>query len=172
MGRNRRAIGELMAILIVVAIVAVVGIMLFLTFSGMLRGTGRAVLTVSATGTASPDGSSATITLVLQNTGEGTARITGIYVEPLGTGTSQAPNPTGVTVVGAAGVSGAAVAPPASPQPMPASGFDLASQRTATISVRFSATGVYPGHQYRISVLYYDIASRAPAIADTIVTLR
>lgn len=168
MGRNRRAIGELMAILIVVAIVAVVGIILFLTFSGMLRGTGRAVLTVSATGTASPDAGSATLTLVLQNTGEGTARITAVYVEAIGT----APGPSGVTVAGATGVSGAAGAPPASPPAMPGSGFDLASGRTATISVRFSATGVYPGHHYRVSVLYYDIASRAPMIADTIVSLK
>jgi len=168
MGRNRRAIGELMAILIVVAIVAVVGIMLFLTFSGMLRGTGRAVLTVSATGTASPDASVATITLVLQNTGEGTARISGVYVEAIGT----APPPGGVTVAGATGVSGAAGAPPASPPTMPASGFDLASQRMATISVRFTSAGIYPGHQYRISVLYYDIASRFPMIADTVVSLK
>ncbi|MEM4787694.1 MAG: hypothetical protein QXV28_06940 [Ignisphaera sp.] len=166
--KNKRTIGELMAILIVVAIVAVVGIMLFLTFSGMLRGTGRAVLTISATGTASPDGTSATITLVLQNTGEGTARITAIYVESVG----GAPAPGGVTIAGAAGVSGVAGAPPASPPSMPVSGFDLASKRTATISVRFTGAGIYPGHHYRISVLYYDIASRAPAIVDTIVAIR
>ncbi|MEM1913618.1 MAG: hypothetical protein QW067_10805 [Thermofilaceae archaeon] len=168
MGRNRRAIGELMSILVIVAIVVAMGIALFIMFSGMLRGTGRAVLTISGTGTASPDAGSATITLVLQNTGEGTARITAVYVEAIGT----APAPGGVTVAGAAGVSGAAVAPPATFPAMPGSGFDLASGRTATISVRFSATGVYPGHHYRISVLYYDIASRAPMIADTIVSLK
>ncbi|MEM1693953.1 MAG: hypothetical protein QXH21_08840 [Ignisphaera sp.] len=169
---KRRGIGELIAILIVVAIVAVVGILLFLMFSGMLRGTGRAVLTISATGTASPDGTSATITLVLQNTGEGTARITEIYVEPIGTGASQAPNPSGVTVVGAADVRGDAGAPPASLPSMPSSGFDLASKRVASISVRITGSGIYPGHHYRISVVYYDIASRSSMIADTIVSLK
>ncbi|MEM1694895.1 MAG: hypothetical protein QXL19_05925 [Ignisphaera sp.] len=166
--KERRALGELMAVLMIVLIVIGTGIALFFMFSGMLKSSGRALLTLTASGVASPDGSGATITLIIQNNGEGTARIKHIYVEPIGT----APSISGVKVVGAQNVNASSESPPSNPPAMDQNGLDLASKRTTTISIRINGTNIYPGHHYRISVLYYDIASRDPILVDTIVSLK
>ncbi|MEM4619597.1 MAG: hypothetical protein QW607_05235 [Desulfurococcaceae archaeon] len=167
--KERRALGELMAVLMIVLIVIGTGIALFFMFSGMLKSSGRALLTLTASGVASPDGSEATITLIVQNNGEGTARIRYIYVEPIG----NAPKPSDVSVVGATNVTATSGTPPSNPPKMDQyGGLDLASKRTSTISIRITGSNIYPGHHYRISVLYYDIASRDPMLIDTIVTLK
>lgn len=170
-GKRRRIIGELMAALIVVAIVAVVGIMLFLMFGGMLRGGGRAALTVTASGTASPDGTLASITLVVQNTGDGAARISNVFIEAVG-GAPAAVTPSFLGVTGVSLTVGA----PTVPASMPTGAgpfLDISPRASQTITIRMTAaSGLFPGHQYRITVVYFDVGSRTPATADTIVTLR
>lgn len=167
---RRRFIGEMLAILIIVVIVVGIGVLLFMMLGGMMRGGGRASVTVSAFGTASPDGRSASITLILQNSGDGAARVAAVYVEPVN---SPAVSPSWVTVPGMS-LTVATGAPSIGSMPT-AGAIEVPPRGEARINIRISPTGsgkVYPGHQYRISVVYFDVGSGEGAIADTVINLR
>lgn len=164
---KRRGIGEIITLLIIVVIAVAIAGVAALMFSGMLSGaTARASITVSATGVASPDGSLASITLTLQNTGDGTARVSHIFIETVGSSPSGSP-----TLLGVTGVS-VAMGVPTAPTTLPASGIDITARSTQTIMMRLSGSGIYPGMQYRITVIYFDVGSRTSSSATAIVTLR
>lgn len=163
----KRGVSEYIAILVVVAIVVVVGVVMALMFSGMLGGgSSRASLMVSGTGTANPDGTGASISLTIQNSGDGAARVTAIFIEAI----SGALPPSTVIYLGT-GVT-ATIGPPTPPGTMPAVGLDIPGKAMHTVLLRITGTGIYPGVSYRISVIYFDIGSRSSSVVSTIVTLR
>jgi len=166
--KRNRSISEMIAALIVIAIVAFAGIMLFLMMGGFFRGGGTASLSISATGYGSNDGRRASITLVIQNTGDGVARIGGIYVAPETSGVS-------VGTVTAAGVSASALSMGGMPSTgsMPSSGIDINAKDSRTLYLQLTnGQNLYPGAQLKIYVVYYDVNSGRSFIADTVVTLR
>ena len=172
--RRLRAVSDMIAALILIAIVAFAGIMLFLMVSGFFTGgVARASLTVSATGMGSPDGSSATLNMVLQNTGDGPAGLLGIYVEPA---IQQGAGVASVSAVSCA-ISGLQTcisgAPPSIPSTTSvASPVTVAAKSTQTILVKLSGSGLYPGAQLRVYVAYYNINSKQTGVASALVTLQ
>jgi len=171
-GKKSRAISEMLAALIIIAIVAFAGIMLFFMTGSFFRGGGRASLTISATGSGSSDGTRATINLVIQNTGDGAARISAIYVAPETQNVGV--NVNSVTGAVAGNVTLSTLAAGSMPQTgsFPASGFDIDTKSSRTVFLQVAGTGLYAGAQLRIYVVYWDIGSRQPSIVDTVVTLR
>jgi len=173
--RNKKnmAISDMLAALILIAIVAFAGIMLFLMTSNFFRGGGRASLTLVASGSGSSDGNRATINLVVQNTGDSAALIEAIYV----VGESQGASPSSVypSVFGTGTTTASIRTATAVPTPgasAPAGAPVIDAKSTRTIYIQVGGQGLYPGAQLRVYVVYWDAASRQPAIADTVVTLR
>jgi len=169
--RKIRSISNMLATLILIAIVAFAGIMLFFMTSGFFRGGGKASLSISATATGSSDGTRASINLVIQNTGDGVARIEAIYVAPESSG-------VGVSIAGAGGIAASlvktisAVPSIASGLPSSAVGTDIDAKTSKTVYIQVTGSGLYAGAQLRIYVVYWDIGSRTSSIVDTVVTLR
>ena len=161
-----RAVSTMLAVLILIAIVVGTGVMLWLLTTGFFGGGGgRASFTVSGTGQGSPDGTTATLTLVVQNTGDGTGAITTIYIEGLGA------TPGTISVIGAPGVSGVSGTPPTTLSAT--GGYTIPGRITHQITIRLSSgSGLYPGARLRVYVAYYDLASKATGIATAIVTLK
>ena len=163
-----RSISNMIATLILIAIVAFAGIMLFLMTSGFFTGgVAKASLTVSATGMGSPDGSTATLNAVVQNTGDGPAGLLGIYIEPV---TSASVNGISVPI---SGITTGINAPPALPATTSvANPYTIAPKSTQTILVRLTGSSLYPGAQLRVYVTYYDINSKQTGVVTTIVALQ
>lgn len=176
----------MMAVLILVAIVAFVGVMLFSMTAGFLGGGGRAALVLSATGSGSSDGERATINLVIRNTGDGAAKVVSIYVVPESGGAE----PTSMAVPGASFFEATATSERTVPTVpslpvttkinremktynignIPGIVVDAGSSKTLFLYVE--GEGLYTGAQLRIYVVYFDLGSKEGGVVDTVVTLR
>lgn len=166
-----RAISTMMAALILIAIVAFAGAVLFAMTAGFFRGAGKASITLSATGTGSSDGGRATVNLVIQNTGDGAARVVRIYVAPESAGVSlNALKVTGFELE-KSGKLGKDTLPPL-PKTSPTTGEIVDAKASRTVFLYITGSGLYAGAQLRIFVVYYDMGSGEPGIADTVVILR
>ena len=161
-----RAISTMMATLILIAIVVFAGMLLWAMTSGFFKGGGKASIVISGTGSGSEDGHTATLNLVLQNSGDGAGRVTGIYVVEA---TSQA-HVGGVTVVGMQLSSGVG-APQNIPSSVPNIGIDIPAKSTKQLMVQISGSGLYAGAQVRVYVVYYDLGSGQSSVASAVVTL-
>ena len=174
MGKKVRAISTMMAVLITIAIVVFAGMMLWYMTAGFFKGGGKAALTVSGTGSGSSNGQRATLNLVIQNTGDGAARIMGIYIQPESSGVDitdvTAPAlPKDVEVTDLASDTVPTV-------PTTSQGgeyLDLDAKSTTTVFLQITGQGgLFAGSQIRVYVVYYDLGSGQSAVADTVVTLR
>jgi len=162
-----RAISYMMAVLITIAVVAFMGIMLFIMSSGWFRGGGAAAISVTGTGTGTQDGSQATINLQIRNTGDAPAVITQIFVEGVGAGVSlSAP----AFVVGGGSVQASATAP--SVNTGVTTGVTVASKQSVLGILRLSGSGLYPGANLRVTVVYYDLTSKVHKATDVVVSLQ
>jgi len=172
--RKIRSISNMLATLILIAIVAFAGIMLFFMTSGFFRGGGKASLSISATGTGSSDGTRASINLVIQNTGDGVARIEKIYVAPESASATSIAGVGGLPGALVTIISGVPVASASLPSATTAVGAtnDIDAKVTKTVYIQVTGSGLYAGAQLRIYVVYWDVASRTSNIIDTVVTLR
>jgi hypothetical protein len=154
----------MMAALILIAIVAFAGIMLFFMTSSFFKGGGKASITLSATGSGSSNGQTATIQLVIQNSGDGAANITGVYVEA----ESQGANPTSVSPLGANVDTGTSV--PANPPT--SGGFTVDARANKNLLLKVQGSGLYAGAQLHVYVTYVDLGSGETGVADAVVVLR
>lgn len=165
---RKRYISNMMAALILIAIVAFTGVMLFFTTSTFFRGEGKATITVSATGTGSRDGGKATVNLVVQNTGSGVARITKIYVAPESKGVSLDSVSVQPNTIQGENIDDV-------PDEIPTDtnqGEILDAKTSKTVLVYVKGENLYAGSQLRIYVAYVDIGSGDAGVVDTVVTLR
>jgi len=165
-----RAISYMMAVLITIAVVAFMGIMLFMMTSGWFRGGGTASISVTGTGTGSQDGRSATINFQIRNTGDAPAVITQIFVEGLGAASPSAP----AFAVGGGSVAVSAISAggSVSVNTGQTAGVTVASKQNILGVLRLSGTGLYPGSELRITVVFYDLSSRVHKVTDTMVSLQ
>lgn len=168
--RCYRAISNVLAALILIAIVAFAGIMLFFMTGGFFQGGGRASIILTATGTGSTDGSMATINLMIQNTGDGAARIIGIYVAPESAGV----NATGLKIPNFELAKSGVLSRGGLPQ-IPTktdTGEVVDAKMSRQVFIRVTGEELYSGAQLRVYVAYVDLGSGETGIVDTVVTLR
>jgi len=177
LSRRERAaaeqIGTLMAIILTIVVALAVYFVVLPMFS---RAGAAAAISVSASGTAAPDGTSAVMTLVIQNTGSSPAAVYAIQLAPYGVASIGAATPN-VFTYGGTGKSVAYVigtgAPPAAPAPTAARGnLPVPANGQTTVSFTITGASLYPGAQVRVTVYAIDANSGTPTSASVVVTLR
>ena len=167
----RKGLSPIIATLIIIAIVAVLGILIFMMASGMFGG-GTASLSLVAGGRGSSDGSYATLTLLIKNDGRATARLYGIYVAPessIVSVTSVSANGVTLSETGTLQKAQAPTLPAAGN--VPATGLDIEAGSTSQVLVTVSGSNLHSGAKLHVYVVYYDVASGTPYMTDAILTL-
>jgi len=181
LSRRERAaaeqIGTLMTIILTIVVALAVYFIVLPMFS---RAGAAAAISLSASGTGSPDGTSAVVTLVIQNTGSSPAAVYAIHLTPYGVAAISDATPSQFTYGGATksvsfafGTAGSPPAAPSAPAPSAATGnLPVPANGQTTVSFTITGTNLYPGAQVRVTVYAIDANSGTPTSASVVVTLR
>jgi len=181
LSRRERAgaeqIGLLMAIILTIVVALAVYFVVLPIFS---RAGAAAAISVSASGTGSPDGRNAVMTILIQNTGSSPAAVYAIHLTPFGAASIGGASPSAFAYGGATksvayafGTAGTPPPVPTAPSPAAAGGFlPVPANEQTTVSFTITGTNLYPGAQVRVTVYAIDANSGTPTTASVVVTLR
>lgn len=170
--RKRRLLeaGPIIKLFAIIAAIAAMAIAMFVYFSFMRPATGRADISALVVAEGSPDGSTATFRITLQNAGDAVGRVYWINIHNLGGGAPTVQAVAGNTTFLNVTTISSFIANYTTA--MPATGVDVAAQGTAVITIRVTGTGLFPGTPFRLYIFYYDMARRTATHIEAPVSLR
>lgn len=164
--RSKRGISPLIATVLLIVIVIAASLGIYFYVSGATKPGKTVSVSLAGSGQGSDDGKSATLTIIIQNSGDAPLGVATIYVEPLGVAsiTSATTPLSNITV---------AVGEPSGVSTMPSNTryVSISPHSTQNVVVDLQGSNLYPGVKIKYFVVYYDLSSGKGYVASDTLTL-